>query len=92
MEADIDDILKNQGGFLVAEDFEAKFYNIIIEHYLCKFHHFYLDSTSNHFLHLNAAQPGNQAHYVDQTFDLKQKTKFTWLQRFMQKIQRRQRV
>ena len=45
-EADID-ILRNEldGGSLASEDFKAKIYEIIIEHYLCKFHCFYLHLT-----------------------------------------------
>ena len=48
MEADIFDMLRNQGGHQVTHEFKEKFYKIIIEHYLCKFHCFYLYST-----HLN---------------------------------------
>ena len=44
IEAEID-ILENQGGHLVTRELKAKFYKIIIEHYLCKFHCFYLHST-----------------------------------------------
>ena len=41
-EADIDILRNEQGEFLVTEDFKAKFCKFINEHYLCKFHHFYL--------------------------------------------------
>ena len=56
MEADID-IFRNQDGHLMTKEFKAKFYKIIIEHYLCKFHSscFYMYLTSNHFLYLNTA-------------------------------------
>ena len=60
MEANID-ILGNQG-HPVTKEFKAKFCKFIIEHYLCKFHCFYLHlslDTSNHFL--NAAHPGDKA-------------------------------
>ena len=33
-----------QGGFLVTEEFNAKFYKFIVDHYLRKFHCFYLHS------------------------------------------------
>ena len=61
------DILKNeQGGFSVRDlDFSAKFYKFIVDHYLRKFHCFYLHLTSsNHCLWvLNTAQPGeSRAH------------------------------
>ena len=44
MEAEID-ILRNQGGQLVTKEFKAKFYKIIIEHYLSGFHCFYFHLT-----------------------------------------------
>jgi hypothetical protein len=56
-------ILRNdsgQGGHLVtdSEDFKAKFYMLITEHLLRKFHCFFvLETSSNHFLHLNTARP-----------------------------------
>jgi hypothetical protein len=60
------DILRNQSGHLVTNEFKAKFCKIIIEHYLCKFHCFYLHSdivlgTSNYFRHLNTAHFGEPA-------------------------------
>lgn len=40
------DILRNeQGEFLVTEGFKEIFYNFIVDHYLCKFHCFYLHLT-----------------------------------------------
>ena len=40
------DILRNElGEFLVTEGFKEKFYNFIVDHYLCKFHCFYLHLT-----------------------------------------------
>ena len=46
MEIDIEKLRNKQGGFSVTEDdFEAKFYKFIVDHYLCKFHCFYLHST-----------------------------------------------
>ena len=41
-EADIDILRNEQGGHLGARGFEAKFSKFIIEHYLRKFHSFYL--------------------------------------------------
>ena len=59
VEKDIDILRNEQGEILVTKDFNAKFYKFIVDHYLRKFYHFYLHSTSNHCLHLpNAAQPG----------------------------------
>ena len=37
--------LRNEEGKLLGEDFKARFYNFIVEHYLRKFHCFYLHST-----------------------------------------------
>ena len=45
MEADIDTLLRNQGGHLVTKEFKAKFCKIIVEHYLCKFDCFYFAHT-----------------------------------------------
>jgi hypothetical protein len=49
MEAAIDILINEQGhgGYLEtdSEDFKAKFYTIITEHYLCKIHCFYLHVT-----------------------------------------------
>ena len=44
VEADID-LLSHQSGGLVTNEFKEKFYQIIIEHYLRKFHGFHLQST-----------------------------------------------
>ena len=59
MEANIDILGNEQGGYLVTEDFKAKFFNIIVEHYLREFHMFiffwawHILGTSNHFFCLN---------------------------------------
>ena len=45
MEAAIDILRNEQGGWMVTKDFKAKFCKIIIEHFLCKFHCFYLHLT-----------------------------------------------
>ena len=45
MEADIDILGNEQGGCPVAKDFRAKFFKIVIDHYLRKFHCFYLHLT-----------------------------------------------
>jgi hypothetical protein len=49
VERDIDILRNEQGasGFSVTEDFKAKFYKFIVDHYLCKFNFncFYLHST-----------------------------------------------
>ena len=82
VEADIA-ILSNQSGHPATDEFKAKFCKIIIEHYLCKFHCFYLHllplNTFNHFLCLNTA------HHVNQASELEQKNekKFTWLQKLI---------
>jgi hypothetical protein len=48
---------EGHGGCLETEDFKAKFYMIISEHFLCKIHIFYFAlNTSNHF-HRNTAHP-----------------------------------
>ena len=41
-EADIDILRNKQGIFLVTKDFKTEFCKFIVEHYLCKFHCFYL--------------------------------------------------
>ena len=47
MEADIDRMVaENQSGHPVTEEFNEMFGKTIIEHYLCKFHCFYLSSKS----------------------------------------------
>ena len=38
-ERDIDILRNEEGGFSVTEDFNAKFYKFIVDHYLRKFHH-----------------------------------------------------
>jgi hypothetical protein len=45
MEAAINILLDEHSGCLKTEDFKAKFYTIISEHYLCKIHCFYLHLT-----------------------------------------------
>jgi len=45
VEAAIDILINEQGGCLETEDFKAKFYMIITEHFLCKIHCFYLHLT-----------------------------------------------
>jgi hypothetical protein len=52
VEADIE-MLRNQSGCLVADEFKAKFCKIIIDNLLRKFHCFFALDTSNHFLCLN---------------------------------------
>ena len=42
---DIDILRNEQGGFLLTKDFKAKFHKFIVEHYLRKFHCFYLHLT-----------------------------------------------
>ena len=37
-ERDIDILRNEEGGFSVTEDFNAKFYKFIVDHYLRKFH------------------------------------------------------
>ena len=50
MEIDIDILRNEQSDFMVMEDFKERFHKLIVGHYLCMFHCFYLHSTSNHFL------------------------------------------
>ena len=45
MKIDIDILRNDQGEFLVTEVFKARFYRFIVEHYLRKFHCFYLHLT-----------------------------------------------
>jgi hypothetical protein len=45
VEIDIEMLRNEHGEFLVTKDFKAKFYKFIVDHYLCKFHCFYLRST-----------------------------------------------
>ena len=45
VEIDIDILRNEQGEFLVTKDFNANFYNFIVDHYLRKFYCFYLRST-----------------------------------------------
>ena len=99
MEVDIDILRNEQGEFLVNEDFKAKLFLFIIEHYLCKFLCFYLHLTPlTTFFYLNTAHPEifqaiEESAIGDQVFELEQKSekKFTWQQNLMQKIHRRQR-
>ena len=60
VETDIDILRNEQGGFSVTEDFKAKFYKFIVDHYLRKFHifHSFALDTTNHCLCLNTARPG----------------------------------
>ena len=44
-ERDIDILRNEEGGFSVTKDFNAKFYKFIVDHYLRKFHCFYLHLT-----------------------------------------------
>ena len=59
------EIEKLRGGkkhkHLASEDFKARFYKLIIEHYLCKIHCFYIHNTSNHFLCLNTARSKSES-------------------------------
>jgi hypothetical protein len=45
VEAAIDGLINEQGGWMVTEDFKAKIFKVIIEHYLRKFHCSYLHLT-----------------------------------------------
>ena len=45
MEAAIDELRDEQGGWTVTEDFNENLFKTIIEHYLCKFQCFHLYST-----------------------------------------------
>ena len=87
MEADID-LLGNQDGQLVTEKFKAKFYEIVIENYLCKFHCFNLTLLTT-FLHLNTAHPGDQAFQVELKQKKGKKFIWQWLKGLMQKVFRR---
>ena len=61
MEANID-VLRNQDGHPVIVEFKAKFYKIVIEHFLCKFHFFlFALDIPNYFNHLNTAHCEDQA-------------------------------
>ena len=69
VERDIDMLRNEQGEILCqAEDFKAKFYKFIVDHYLRKFHCFFftfdsVTSTNHHLCLLNTAQPEeSQAH------------------------------
>ena len=65
-----------------------EFYEFIVNHYLRKFHCFYLHLRSNHCLRLlNIAQPGESQGSAS---DLKKK--FTWLRKLMLKFRWRQRA
>ena len=44
-ERDIDILRNEEGGFSVTKDFNAKFYKFIVDHYLHKFHCFYMHLT-----------------------------------------------
>jgi hypothetical protein len=102
VEREIDILRNEQGGFSVTEDFKAKFYKFIVDHYLRKFQ-FFLSAlnTSNHWhcLCLNTAQPGeSRAHHDaiveyagasgDEMLELQQKNqkKNTWLQKLKLKF------
>ena len=52
---------ENTRKHLASEDFEARFYKLIIEHCLCKIHCFYIHNTSNHFLCLNTAHSESES-------------------------------
>ena len=41
MEANLD-MLRNQGGHPATNEFKAEFFGVVVEHYLCKFHCFFL--------------------------------------------------
>ena len=60
VEIDIDTLRNKWGNFFVNEDFKSRFYKFIVDHYLRKFHCFYLlDTSTDRCLHLlNTAQPG----------------------------------
>jgi hypothetical protein len=88
VERDIDILRNKQGEFSVTEDFKAKFYKFIVDHYLCKFQLFqFVLSTSNHWhcLCLNTAQSESD---VRQMLELQQKNqkKYTWLQKLKLKF------
>ena len=44
-ERDIEVVIDEQGEILEAEEFNAKFFKFIFDHYLCKYHCFYLHLT-----------------------------------------------
>ena len=84
-EADID-ILKLRDEYWQG-DFKEKFCKFIIEHYLRKFHCFYLHLTHlTTFIHINTGESasGNQVLELEQ----KHEKKFTWLEKMMLKIHR----
>jgi hypothetical protein len=88
VERDIDILRNEQGGFLVTEDFKAKFYKFIVDHYLRKFQLFlFALSTSKHWhcLCLNTAHASG-----GQMLELQQKNqkKNTWLQKLKLKFRR----
>ena len=89
------DIFENQqGGWLVTKDFKENFCKFIIEHYLRKFHWFYLHLTHlTTFICLITAHPQESA-IEDQVFELDQKKekKINWVQKLKSKICRGQRV
>ena len=64
VEADID-MLRNQSGYLVADEFKAKFFKIISDNLLRKFHCFFAlaSDISNHILTLclNTARPASES-------------------------------
>jgi hypothetical protein len=70
MEAEIDILGNDEGGFLVTKDLKAQFRKIITEHYLCKIHLLLFTlKISNHFLCLNTARPATE----DQAFGLNER-------------------
>ena len=77
----------------------GEFYKFIVNHYLGKFHCFYLHLTSNHCPHLlNTAQPGKSradeesVSGVSQGSASESEKKSTWLQKFMLKFRRREKA
>jgi hypothetical protein len=101
VERDIDILRNEQGGFSVTEDFKAKFYKFIVDHYLRKFQFFlFALNTSNdwHCLCLYTAQPGESCAHASedsasvasggQILELQQKNQ-TWLQKSKLKFCRR---
>ena len=80
---------------------DDEFYKFIVNHYLRKFHCFYLHLTSNHCLRLlNTAQPGESQARADgesasvesQGSASDSEKKSTWLRKLMSKFRRRQRA
>ena len=59
VEKDIDMFRNEHGEISMTKDFKARFYRFIVNHYICKFHCFYLhlDKSKYHFLHLYTAIP-----------------------------------